>query len=167
MVEEARPEGIILVRNQGDKPVFVGDAQPAGGTLVGDLVGIVGIGKIVVIDLLEGVVESADQALVQDVETQRRRCFVALDPAVGEQRDRPLGEIRDALGHREHVVIVDLEGALEKESLPVVPGDGDGCLWRESAIPCLPQGGRIRQDSIVILGQPAEFREIGRRSADR
>ena len=50
---------------------------------------------------------------------------MAAQQRIGAQADRTLGGVLDPLGDREHVILIDRDGAREDKAGPVVPGQND------------------------------------------
>jgi hypothetical protein len=153
-----------LVGNQGGQPILVRDAEPAAGGLEVELPVV---DHIAVVDLLEGLVEHPDQAFVQDVEAQDLRRAGARNQAVGRQLDVRVAVVHHPLGDGEHVVLVELQDALEAQALAVVPSQGHRRSGAEAVRVRLPQAVAAGQRRPPGARGPAEIGVIGLDRTDR
>ena len=149
----------ILIRYQRHQPVLVGDAHPAAGALVLDVAVFL---DVLVLVLVQGTVEDAQRAFVQDVVAECRRRAVAGDQAIGNQRHRLADVVADPLRNREQVVLIDGERLFEHQTLAVVPGHGDRAIRRQRLGGCRPLGRRAWNRLVGVGGRhPAELGVIG------
>ena len=127
-----RLEGRARLGNQRRHPVMVGEPDPA---VAGDLrdlgagafaVVVVEIGHVGIAGLGQFAIGHGDHALVENEEVlEVRRLAVARQDAVGRQRRCLRAGVLDALGDREHEVLVDRDLAPEHQPGAVVPHQGD------------------------------------------
>ena len=115
--------------------------------------------EVVVVDLLEGAVEDAERAFVQDIEAQDVRRAGARDQAVGRQRHRHAAVVEHPLGHGEHVVLIDLVDPLEAQALAIVPGQRDRPGRGQHLAVGSPEG--IAPGQAHVAAGPAEVGEVG------
>ena len=92
---------------------------------------------------------------MQDEEVHAHRAVLARDIAVGIQVHRRAALVGDAVGHREHVLVVDGDDAGEDKALAIVPAQGDGIAGAQHlAGRQLPVAVLARH---VVAADPAEF----------
>ena len=98
---------------------------------------------------------------MQDVASGGVRRAGAVDEREGRQRHRLGAGIGDALGDREHVVVVDRDHAGEAQPLAVVPGERDRMAEREGGGRSLPHRVGPRHLDLRVGGDPAFLGVVG------
>ncbi|MNJ37164.1 hypothetical protein D3C77_319730 [compost metagenome] len=161
---EAAFDGLVLGRDQGRQPVFVGDAHPAAGRLLLDARLL---GPVLVLDLFGGELavrtEGADGPLVQDhLLAQVDRNALALDAAVGGDGDGLGPQVGHRVLDREHILVVNRDDAREAQAVAVVPGQFDrGGRGQGLALGQAPDGVGAGHAAGDVRAAPAELGEIG------
>ena len=119
---ETGVEAFLRIGNKRYEPIFVGKADPAAGRLLanGRLNDVV-INQIVVIDFLQGLVENAEWAFMQNVEAENVRNACPGNQAIGSDADILRCLVADALRDGDQKVLVDPVYLLEDQTFAVVP----------------------------------------------
>ena len=154
-------ESLVLRRNDGGHPIFVGDADPAAVRMERNrrLLGL----DVVIARIVEIAVDDTDEAFMQRRIMCRSGHAVARDIGVRIERDRGAGLVAHAVVDGEQILIVHRDGAGKDEALAIVPAQRDGMAGRKHRAACLfplrrivgnlEMGGRVHR--------PTEHREIG------
>ncbi len=153
-----------LIGDQGGRPVFVGEAEPAAGRVLGDFLLVVL--QVRIVNLLKLTLEDADQALEQHIDAIHLGRALALDAGIGKERDGTGGLVGHVLLDAEEIVVVHRDGAGEDEAFAIVPGEGEGLAGCEHGIGRrLPfglgigeLGGGARRWNEALLGEIAAGR---------
>ena len=166
-IDVAAGVGFRLIGHQRRRKVLVGDAEPAAGdVLPRHLVALLHV--LVFVFLQPVAAEHADQALVQDPVAGHLWRADACDPSEGRDGHRRRAVVGDIVGHRDHVLVVDGDLACERQPGAVVIGQrhrrGGGQLGVGRR---RPFGRRAGQGAGLGRADPAEFGEIGIRTAAR
>ena len=83
---------------------------------------------------------------MQNVEAFEPRMAVTRDQRIGIERGRFRAFVHDVVAHREHVFVVDRDGAAEFQALAVVVDESDRTADTERAgALLLPEGVAVRQ----------------------
>ncbi len=151
-------EGLVRRRHHGRHPVFVGDADPAaGGTeALGRGAGFL---EVVILGVDFAAVRHPDKAFMQDPAGDGLGNVLARDIAVREQIHRRAALVGDAVGDREHVFVVDGDGAGEDQAMAIVPAQDHRMARRQDA--AIHLGPFTAVIGHVGGADPAELRIIG------
>ncbi len=102
----------------GGRPVFVGNAEPAGGRGEIDLLLVLQIGIFAGNIIVRA--QDANRAFVLDEEVLHLRVAVADNARIGEQGHVACAGVFDGLGDGEEIEFVDRKGAAENQALTIV-----------------------------------------------
>ncbi len=152
---------LMLRRNNGRHPVFVGDAGPAAGG--GEGLGRRAVVLEIVIARVFQRIRPGDEAFVQHPVFLAGRHAVARHQRIGIKRRRAAGLVQHAVADREHVLVVDLDAPREDQAMAIVPAQHHRMARRQH------RAARQRPHRVVVRQRlayalrigPAEIGEIG------